>query len=82
MRTASGSFCLPRPFPTHQLTNSPTHQLTNSLPFRARPLPLTCVLNEEDSDGTLGVIAQDGSELKRFTVVPGSGSIDSRGRAR
>src|SRR5689334_6766129 len=28
--TASGRNCLPRPFPTHQLTNSPTHQLTNS----------------------------------------------------
>ena len=27
METASGSICLPRPFPTHQLTNSLTHRI-------------------------------------------------------
>jgi hypothetical protein len=33
-------------------------------------------------DGSLGVIAQDGSELKRFRIVPGSGSIEAKTMAR
>src|SRR5215208_3643994 len=69
-RTASGGASFPRPFPTHQLTNSPTHQLTAPMsPFPRRAPSLALVLTFL---GATGLNAQGARARARdLGVAPG-----------